>query len=118
LLSQIRNFGGDKKKLKNIENRKTETKKKKQEAKESGGLPSLDDALKQALKERRGFMDGSKLDKEPKKSKEKPELPSLEPTTRKEPDENKIGMLDRISIMIPPPPTQNSDDDESDSEWE
>jgi len=78
----------------------------------------MNDALKQALKARRGFMDGSKLDKEPKKSEAKPELPSLEPSASKELDESKIGMLDRISIMIPPPPAQNSDEDESDSEWE
>ena len=130
-LSEIRNFGGKKGKLKNIEDRKKESKQKKVQAKESGSM-TVQEQLKSALKARRGFIDGSKLDKEPTSDNKAPisatsdELPTLQlnstPTNAQSPPAT-LGSsgFDNISKMIPPPPQSNSMDNPNDSdneEWE
>ena len=125
-MSQIRNFKGDKSKLKNIEDRKKESKKKKEEAKESGSSLTIQEQLKLALKARRGFIDGSKLDKESTPSdKADPtkELPSLQANSSSSSKLPELGTsnnpFDNISKMIPPPTSNNNEDDNSDgSDWE
>ena len=123
-MNQIRNFKGDKSKLKNIEDRKKESKKKKEEAKESGSSLTIQEQLKLALKARRGFIDGSKLDKEstPDKTDPTKELPSLQAnsSSSKLPElGNSNNPFDNISKMIPPPTSDNNEDDNSDgSDWE
>jgi hypothetical protein len=120
LLNAIRNFGGDKSKLKSIEDRKKDTKRKKQVAKETGYM-DINEHLKVALKARRGFIDGSKLENDTASTSKKDELPNLNTTTTPT-DGNetppKRDTMAEISKMIPPPPiAQNEANDDSDSEW-
>ncbi|CAF0765018.1 unnamed protein product [Brachionus calyciflorus] len=66
LMNAIRNFGGDKSKLKltkNIEDRKTEKKKKEQAAKEIGGSLSIMDQIKLEMEKRRKFIADNDDDK-------------------------------------------------------
>jgi hypothetical protein len=114
LLNAIRNFAGDKSKLKNIEKRKETAKKKKQEAKETGSM-SIQDALKEALKARRGFIDGSKLDKDIKNEIKKEEKTSSNETNS---EQKPVGLFDNISMMIPPPSQPDNEENNSDDdEW-
>ena len=66
LLEQIRGFGGNKKNLKSIEDRKLETKKKKQEEKEANVSVDMADLFKKAMVERRKFIGDPEPDSIPK----------------------------------------------------
>jgi WAS family protein 1 len=139
LLDEIVKFAGDKSKLNNIENRKKQSKLEKEKAKEIGassgggasskepagaGL-SLMDSLKQAMINRRKFLDpsgGGNAASEESSVPKPPKMPAVAetPTTGN-------SMMDSISKMIPPPApssqNKNENDDEikfsdSDNDWE
>ena len=112
-LRSIRSFAGDKSKLKNIEDRKKEAKKQKQASKETSAMDH-NDMLREALKNRRGYIDGSKLDKKEKKEEtpkasDATKLPSLGEVN--EPAASKGSAIDMISALIPPPPPPGDDSD-------
>ena len=103
LLDQIRSFGGDKTKLKNIENRKVANKKKKQEQKEANITLSMTD-FKTAINERRKFIADTENELGAPKFKEQSSNNSL---------------LEKIqSVVIPKAPGNKNSDEESDSEWD
>ena len=117
-LDEIRNFGGKKGKLKSIEERKKQKKQEKEQAKELPVASSMtvQEQLKLALKARRGFIDGSKLDnnhsdKSPtnQPSTNENDLPSFQMSNSSNSGLNQtttssLGGFDNISKMIPPPP--------------
>lgn len=76
------------------------------------------DLLREALKNRRGFIDGSKLDKKEKKGEEAaPKLPALgEMEDSAAPKGSAIAMIS--ALIPPPPPPGDADSDGSDNdEW-
>lgn len=122
LLAAIRNFGGEKTKLKKIEERKSEAKKQKQESKGSG--MTVQEELASKLKSRRVFMGGS--DEKKKSDKVKQELPKLDKVSELAYTENLnatttsgMSLMDRISVMIPEPSKDEFDNtDSDDSDWD
>jgi hypothetical protein len=113
LLNAIQNFGGDKSKLKKIEERKQEVKKEKQKTKESGLTVQEELALR--MKDRRKFI-GSDNNKKTEKPKLQDELPFGETSNN---SDIKNNLFDSISSKIPPPPVKdNSDSEDSDAGWD
>lgn len=110
LLAQIRNFGGVEKlkDRKGIENRKSESKKKKQEEKETNLAFNMADQLKAALQDRRKYIAGSKS--------EVITMPKANEHASADLNLNNASLSDKISAMIPEPKEDNSSD--SNSDWE
>lgn len=118
LLAAIRNFGGNKGKLKKAaegEDKLKSIEDRKKKPKKADPSMSVQDEIKNAIMNRRRFMDGSN---DTKKPESKLDAPNADPVIQapEVPKPPMSGMENRISMMIPPPPAEDSGDD-SDGDW-